>query len=86
MKTVGGERAEILVLRAWVEVDGDERLRVRATRTISDGTAKATSLATASIDGVCALVRSWLEELLRGQPQPPGPDHGGSRPPSVTPG
>ena len=65
-----GERAGVLVLRAWVE--GTRSLRVRITRVVGcdePGTAAATS-----IDGTCAVIRAWLEDLLEtdGTPDPSG--------------
>ena len=53
------------MLRAWVEADARNGLRVRITRTAPGGTTEAQSSAEASVDGVCAMVRSWLEGLLR---------------------
>jgi hypothetical protein len=69
MGTAGEERTGVLVLSAWVEAHGDNGLRVRITETAPDGAAQVTSRAAATVDDVCSLVRSWLEELLRGQPQ-----------------
>jgi hypothetical protein len=54
----------VLVLRAWVESDDELRLRVRVTRTIKGRTSEPVSSASATIEGVCAMVRAWLEELL----------------------
>jgi hypothetical protein len=58
-----GERTGVLVLRAWME---DTRsLRVRITRVVGcdePGTAAATS-----IEGTCAVVRAWLEDLMEGR-------------------
>ena len=65
------ERTEVLVLRAWVESAGDQRLRVRITRMaqpIQGATVEPLSSASATIDGVCATVRSWLDELVHGLP------------------
>jgi hypothetical protein len=70
-------RTEVLVLRAWVESTGDQCLRVRITRMarpIEAATAQPVSSASATIDGVCATVRSWLEELLHGLPADSPPD------------
>jgi len=66
------ERTEVLVLRAWVESAADRCLRVRITRMarpIHGPTVEPMSSASATVDGVCATVRAWLEELLDG-PQP----------------
>jgi len=54
----------VLVLRAWVELDDELRLRVRVTRTIKGRTSEPVSSASATIEGVCAIVRAWLEELM----------------------
>jgi hypothetical protein len=69
------ERTEVLVLRAWVEGSGTRSLRVRITRVarpIQGATVERMSSASATVDGVCATVRAWLEELVDGpQPWPP---------------
>jgi riboflavin synthase alpha subunit len=57
------ERTGILVLRAWVEGDGDHPLRVRITRVEGRTTEPETS-ASVTVDGVCAVIRAWLEALL----------------------
>jgi hypothetical protein len=69
------ERTEVLVLRAWVERAGERCLRVRITRMtrpIRETTVDTVSSASATVDGVCATVRAWLEELLQ-QPPPGSP-------------
>jgi hypothetical protein len=50
----------VLVLRAWVE--RPQALRVRITRVV--GWSEQRSVASASIEGACAVVTAWLEELL----------------------
>jgi hypothetical protein len=66
MGTADQDRTGVLVLRAWVEPAGDDGLRVRITRTVPGGATEAVSSAAATVDGVCSMVRGWLEELLRG--------------------
>ena len=71
------ERTEVLVLRAWVESADDQRLRVRITRIarlIQGATAEPVTSASATVDGVCATVRAWLEELLQRPPPGSPPD------------
>jgi hypothetical protein len=70
MEQLGTERAEVLVLRAWVEETQTRGLRVRAMRVT--GSTEPMTTATATVDGACAIVRVWLEELLRapGIPDP----------------
>jgi hypothetical protein len=63
MEAADEERTGVLVLRAWVEPDDEARLRVRVTRTIRGCTAEPVSSASATVEGVCAIVRDWLEEL-----------------------
>jgi hypothetical protein len=58
------EHTGVLVLRAWVESDDELRLRVRVTRTIRGRTSEPVSSASATIEGVCAIVRAWLEEFM----------------------
>lgn len=70
MEAAEEERTGVLVLRAWVEGTGDHGLRVRITRmmrTIQGTTVEPVSSASATVDGVCATVRAWLEELVEGQ-------------------
>jgi hypothetical protein len=57
------ERADLMILRAWVEPDHAPRLRVRIIR-LGPDRARPASSAAASPDDVCAAVRSWLEGLL----------------------
>ena len=69
------ERTEVLVLRAWVEGSGTQHLRVRITRMtrpIQGARVEPVSSASATVDGVCATVRAWLEELVEG-PRPWSP-------------
>jgi hypothetical protein len=69
------ERTEVLVLRAWVEDSGNPSLRVRITRMtrpIQGARVEQVSSASATVDGVCATVRAWLEQLVDG-PRPWSP-------------
>ena len=72
MKADGRQRAGVLVLRAWVEDTGDQGLRVRIVRIAPNrmgATTEPVNIASATVDGVCATVRAWLEELMD-RPQP----------------
>jgi len=51
-----------MILRAWVEAGG--RLRVRVKRVTHDQAWEPLQGAVSTIDGACALVRTWLEGLL----------------------
>jgi hypothetical protein len=69
MRAAEEQRAGVLVLRAWVEAVGDEGLRVRIIRmrqTVQGVTVEPVSSASATVEGVCATVRAWLQELAGG--------------------
>jgi len=68
MKNTGTERGEVLVLRAWMEGNQTRALRVRVIR-VTGSTEPMTAIA-ATVDGVCAIVQAWLEELLRSPGRP----------------
>jgi hypothetical protein len=59
------QRGQVLILRAWAETSGNPRLRVRVTRVTQDRAGEPATSAVATIDGACALVRTWLEGLLQ---------------------
>jgi hypothetical protein len=59
----GSTRTGVLVLRAWVE--GEDGLRVRVAWSTHGARAEQSTRASATVDGVCALVRAWLEGLLQ---------------------
>jgi hypothetical protein len=67
---IGEERTRVLVLRAWVEPSGEPGgepgLRVRIIRLAQGDAAEPLTAAAATIDGACAKVRMWLEDLLYG--------------------
>jgi hypothetical protein len=70
MEATEEERTGVLVLRAWVQGAGDQGLRVRITQvtpTIQGAAVEPVSSASATVDGVCATVRAWLEELVDGR-------------------
>ena len=62
-------------MRAWVEGADSQGLRVRITRmtpSTQGAVVEPVSSASATVDGVCATVRAWLEELVDGlQPSLP---------------
>jgi hypothetical protein len=64
MGSLSEERAQTMILRAWVEADGPQRLRVRVIRLRHDRAGEPAVGVAATIDGVCALVRAWLEQLV----------------------
>jgi hypothetical protein len=64
MGSLDDERAQIMILRAWVEAGSQHRLRIRMTRVTQDCRSEPATSTAATIDHVCAVVRSWLEDLL----------------------
>ena len=65
MGSLDSERAQIMILRAWVEADSQHCLRVRVTNVAQDCADEPVIRAVTTIDGACNLARAWLEELLR---------------------
>lgn len=57
------ERTGLMILRAWMERDHVNRLRVRVIRLDQDQAAGAVLQACASVDEACAAVRAWLVAL-----------------------
>jgi hypothetical protein len=53
-----------LVVRAWVEADGEPALRVRLVE-VDVGANERPVLVTASIDEACTAMRWWLEGLRK---------------------
>jgi hypothetical protein len=69
MEPLDEERTGVLILRAWVEADGDHSLRVRImcmNGMVDGGTAEPVSSTFVTVDGACTMVRVWLEELRHG--------------------
>lgn len=62
MGSVDEQRAQVMILRAWVEIG--HRLRVRVMDVTQDHAREPVQSAASTVDGVCALVRAWLERLL----------------------
>ena len=70
VETADHERTGVLVLRVWVEAGVRHGLRARITRTVPGGSTESITSAAATVDGVCTVVRRWLEELLPGRERP----------------
>jgi hypothetical protein len=64
MGSLDSERAQVMILRAWVEADSEHSLRVRVTNIAQNCAEEPVIRAVTTIDGACVLVRGWLEELL----------------------
>ena len=58
------QRSGVLLLRAWVEGESLEGLRVRIIRVEHSG--ETSTMIAGTIETTCDIVESWLKELLRG--------------------
>jgi len=63
-----GERVGVIVVRVWVETDGQPRARVTATTDVS--TDDQTVSSAEGVEGIVAAVRSWLERFVGPSPAP----------------
>jgi hypothetical protein len=59
------ERTGVLVIRAWVEYNGEPRLRARIMRALDTRRPDESTVA-ATTEEITAAVVEWLDELLRG--------------------
>ena len=59
----------VLLLRAWVEGESLEGLRVRVIRVEHSG--ETSTMIAGTIETTCDIVESWRKELLRGGPGAP---------------
>ena len=66
MAGIDDERSGLMILRAWLETDSGDALRVRIISTTSESGEPRQSAAS-TVEGVCAQVRTWLEELAAGR-------------------
>ena len=60
---VPSERTALLVIRAWIEGNGEPHLRARITHTLDLGQRKETSRLAATRDEVAAAVVEWLDDF-----------------------
>jgi hypothetical protein len=60
MEAPKGRTGGSLVLRAWL--DSPQELRVRITSVVGEN--DPSTVVSATVDGACAIVRSWLMDLL----------------------
>jgi hypothetical protein len=59
------ERTGLLVIRAWIEANGETRLRARITRMVDVNTQEQISTVAATPEEITGTVVEWLETLLR---------------------
>jgi hypothetical protein len=61
------ERTAVLVIRAWLEEDGEKPLRARITSTLDVSAPRATEASgAASEEDVLGAVRAWLRAFVSG--------------------
>lgn len=58
------ERTGVLVIRAWIEPEGDDGLRARITYTLDLSHCEQSTVAVATCEGVAAAVLAWLDALV----------------------
>jgi hypothetical protein len=59
-----GERTALLVIRAWIEANGDAHLRARITQTAGVSRGDETSRVAASKGEIKDAVAEWLDEFV----------------------
>jgi hypothetical protein len=59
------ERTGLLVIRAWIEANGETRLRARITRMVDVDAQEQISTVAATPEEITGTVVEWLETLLR---------------------
>jgi len=58
------ERTGVLVLRVWVERDGDDGLRARITTESELGSGERTSVGAVTAEQIVGYVSGWLEDFV----------------------
>jgi hypothetical protein len=66
VETSGDVRVGVLIMRAWLEADEGDGIRVRVTATQTGRDVSPVRRAAATIDDACDLVRGWLEDFQHG--------------------
>ena len=64
MSAPHAECTGVLVIRAWVETNGEQRLRARITQTIDIEQREQSSTVAATADEIGAAVSRWVDALL----------------------
>jgi hypothetical protein len=59
------ERTGLLVIRAWIEENGEVRLRARITRMVDVAAREQISTVVATPEEITGAVVEWLERFLR---------------------
>jgi hypothetical protein len=64
VSAVPDERTALLVIRAWIEANGEAHLRARITQTAGTDGVNETSRVAASKSEITDAVAAWLDEFL----------------------
>lgn len=64
MSAAPAERTGLLVIRAWIESNGQAQLRARITRTLDLEQRAEVSTAASNRDQIVAAVETWLDVFL----------------------
>jgi hypothetical protein len=59
------ERTGVLVIRVWIELNGEARLRARITRVLDTESREVISSVVATRDEITSTVADWLDAFLR---------------------
>jgi hypothetical protein len=88
MKTQLSEPTGLFIVRLWFEANHETGMRARITKTIDAKATEQSGAVTASADGICAIVKEWVEAFENSSSSDgedevaPGSDQNGSRAPS----
>jgi hypothetical protein len=61
------ERTGVLVIRAWIEVNGEARLRARITRVLDTESREEIASVVATRDEITSTVADWLDAFLQSE-------------------
>jgi hypothetical protein len=61
------ERTGVLVIRAWIEMNGEARLRARITRVLDTESREEIASVVATRDEITSTVADWLDAFLQSE-------------------
>jgi hypothetical protein len=70
--TYAAPRTGILMVRMWWEADAPEGFRARITHTLDSAEPEQETASVGGADGLCAVVRSWVEDFVATVPSAAG--------------
>jgi hypothetical protein len=66
MERPSPERVGVVVVRAWLEPNGERRLRARVTRTSDLIGGRQSVVVVATAGEILQQIREWIDEMLEG--------------------